>query len=55
MTIETLTQVINENQAAAARGDEVAEFNIDWALSQLIGLQRELGQLTPPKKDEKKG
>ena len=53
MTIETLNKIIDENQAAAARGDEVAEFNIDWAVSQLIGLQRELGQLTPEKKVEK--
>ena len=43
MTIETLEQIIDENAAAADRGDEMAQMNIDWATTQLIELQKSSG------------
>lgn len=44
MTIETLEQIIDENAAAADRGDEMAQMNIDWATTQLIELQKLFGK-----------
>ena len=49
MTIETLNQIIEDNAAAADRGDEMAQMNIDWATNQLVELQKVLGQLPTQK------
>ena len=49
MTIETLNQIIEDNAAAADRGDEMAQMNIDWAADQLLQLQKLLGQLPSEK------
>ena len=45
MTIETLEQIIEDNAAAADRGDEMAQMQMDWATQHLIELQKLLKQL----------
>jgi len=49
MTIETLEQIIDENAAAADRGDEMAQMQMEWATQHLIELQKLLGQLPSEK------
>jgi hypothetical protein len=49
MTIETLNQIIEDNAQRANLGDEMAQMNIDWATTQLIELQKLLGQLPSSK------
>ena len=45
MTIETLNQIIDENAAAADRGDEMAQMNIDWAVEQIRLLQKTMEKI----------
>ena len=49
MTIETLEQIIEDHAAAADRGDEMAQMQIEWATQHLIELQKLLGQLPSEK------
>jgi hypothetical protein len=44
MTIETLNTIIEDNATAAGRGDELAQMNIEWAVQQLIELQRAIAE-----------
>ena len=55
MTIETLNKIIEDNAAAADRGDEMAQMQIEWATQNLIELQKLLGQLPSQALKQKDG
>tara|TARA_S200002703_G_scaffold128365_1_gene115138 strand:+ start:1030 stop:1230 length:201 start_codon:yes stop_codon:yes gene_type:complete len=55
MTIETLNKIIEDNAAAADRGDEMAQMQIEWATQNLIELQKLLGQLPSQTLKQKDG